>query len=194
MTSPPDTVEDRLLELQEKKRLLASAALGQDVSAKQKLNKLSEKDILYLFSAQLSLCAIFVRQLTELMFRRGQTGPKTGCMHRSWVWRLEGRRRPASLLLYRRLADSMLRLLLGWIAAIWDRNYGSRSQESRVPANETPLGANCILAVTLSLQSPPPTLTRLYIRLPTPIPSHVGARLCAVSFNIVDVNIAKQQQ
>lgn len=55
MTWTSDTVEDRLLELQEKKRLLASAALGQDVAAKQKLNKLSEKDILYLFSTQLFL-------------------------------------------------------------------------------------------------------------------------------------------
>lgn len=47
---PSDTIEDRLLELQEKKRVLAKAALANDPEAKNKLNKLSERDLMYLFS------------------------------------------------------------------------------------------------------------------------------------------------
>lgn len=44
-----DTVEDRILVLQENKRKLAEGALGDGDKAKSKLNKLSIRDIMYLF-------------------------------------------------------------------------------------------------------------------------------------------------
>lgn len=44
------TVEERILQLQEKKRELAKAAIGDgDVTGKEKAAKLSMKDIMYLF-------------------------------------------------------------------------------------------------------------------------------------------------
>lgn len=44
-----DSVEERILELQEKKRELANAAFGDGALGKAKAAKLSMKDILYLF-------------------------------------------------------------------------------------------------------------------------------------------------